>query len=69
MTDPAGRNGTAVARTSDDAGFLERSELVFDPDTSELLAEREVLLERVDWVDAEPRHRDRLRRLPWLGDC
>jgi hypothetical protein len=53
-TDSAGRKGTAVARTSDDAGFLNRIELVFDPDTSELLAEREVLLERVDWIDAEP---------------
>lgn len=54
VTDPAGRRGIAVARTSDDAGFLERIELIFDPDTSELLAEREVLLERVDWIDAEP---------------
>lgn len=54
VTDPAGRRGTAVARTSDDAGYLERHELIFDPDTSELLAEREVLLERVDWIDAEP---------------
>jgi hypothetical protein len=54
VTDPAGRRGTAVARTSDDAGFLERNELVFDPETSELLAERQVLLERVDWIDAEP---------------
>lgn len=54
VTDPAGRKGTAVARTSDDVGFLERIELIFDPDTSELLAEREVLLERVHWADAEP---------------
>jgi hypothetical protein len=54
VTDPAGRNGVAVARTSDDAGFLERNELVFDPDTSELLAERQALLERVAWADAEP---------------
>jgi plasmid stability protein len=51
-TDPVGRRGTAVARTSDDAG--ERHELIFDPETSELLAEREVLLERVDWIDVEP---------------
>jgi hypothetical protein len=53
-TDPAGRKGVAVARTSDDAGFLERNELIFDPHTSELLAERQFLLERVDWIDAEP---------------
>jgi hypothetical protein len=54
VTDPAGRKGVAVARTSDDAGFLERNELIFDPDTSELLAERQILLEPVDWIDAEP---------------
>jgi hypothetical protein len=54
VTDPAGRNGIGVARTSDDAGFLERNELIFDPDTSELLAERQVLLERVGWADADP---------------
>lgn len=54
VTDPAGRKGTAVARTSDDAGFLERNELVFDSETSELLAERQVLLESVGWIDAKP---------------
>lgn len=54
VTDPAGRKGTAIARTSDDSGYRARVELVFDPDTSELLAEREVLLERMDWIDAEP---------------
>jgi hypothetical protein len=54
VTDPAGRNGIGVARTSDDAGFLERNEVIFDPDTSELLAESQVLLERVDWADADP---------------
>jgi hypothetical protein len=54
VIDPAGRKGIAVARTSDDVGFLERNELIFDPETSELLAEREVLLERVKWADAEP---------------
>jgi hypothetical protein len=54
VTDPAGRKGIAVARTSNDSGYLERVELVFDPDTSELLAERQVLLERVEWADADP---------------
>jgi hypothetical protein len=54
VTDPAGRKGIAVARTSDDSGYSERDELVFDPETSEMLAERQVLLERVDWLDAEP---------------
>lgn len=54
VTDPAGRNGTAVARTSNDAGYRERVELIFDPETSAFLAERQVLLERVDWIDAPP---------------
>lgn len=39
-TDRAGRTGLAVAR----ATGVSRRELVFDPDTSELLAERERLL-------------------------
>lgn len=54
VTDQAGREGIAVARTSDDFDYLARNELIFDPDTSEFLGEREVLLERVDWADAEP---------------
>jgi hypothetical protein len=40
--------------TSDYSGALERYELVFDPRTSELLAEREVLLERAKFLDAKP---------------
>lgn len=54
VEDPVGREGIAVGRESDDGGYLERIELIFDPDTSELLAERQLLLEEVDWVDAEP---------------
>lgn len=53
VRDPAGRRGTAVSLRSEH-NYLHRMELVFDPETSELLAEREVLLERVDWLDAEP---------------
>lgn len=52
--DRAGRHGTAVALTSDDNGPLSRNVLIFDPATSQLLGEEEVLLERVDWVEAEP---------------
>ncbi|MGH2656906.1 MAG: CU044_5270 family protein [Actinomycetota bacterium] len=54
VADPAGRRGVAVAIESDYSGALIREELVFDPNTSELLAERQVLLERVPWLDAEP---------------
>lgn len=41
VTDSAGRSGTAVAFT--EVGT--RHELIFDPDTSELLAERDVLVD------------------------
>jgi plasmid stability protein len=54
VTDPAGRRGVAVARTSNDSGYLKRDEMIFNPHTSQLLAEREVLLERVDWISAPP---------------
>ena len=33
---------------------LERRVLIFDPQTSLLLAEEDVLLHKVDWLDAEP---------------
>jgi hypothetical protein len=52
VTDPTGRNGVAVAMSDELDGV--RQEIVFDPETSELLAERQVLLRRVGWVDAEP---------------
>ncbi|MGH2700495.1 MAG: CU044_5270 family protein [Actinomycetota bacterium] len=54
VTDPQGREGIALVRESDDAGYLYRLELIIDPDTSELLAEQETLLEHVEWLDAEP---------------
>jgi len=53
--DRAGRTGTAVAMTGNPSGVgLERHTLIFDPDTSMLLAEETVLLEAVDWLDADP---------------
>ena len=52
--DPAGREGRAIAVTSDYGGDRERYALVFDPRTSMLLAEETRLLERVPYVDAEP---------------
>jgi hypothetical protein len=55
MTDRAGRTGTAVSMTSDQSRVgLERRVLIFDPQTSSLLAEEDVLLNKVDWLDAEP---------------
>jgi hypothetical protein len=51
VRDPAGRRGVAVALV-DEQGI--RSELVFDPETSALLAERDVLAERVPKPDAAP---------------
>jgi hypothetical protein len=55
MTDRAGRTGTAVAMTSERSSRgLERRILIFDPSTSMLLEEEQVLLNRVDYLDADP---------------
>ena len=55
MTDRAGRVGTAVSMTNDQSSRgLERRVLIFDPETSGLLAEEDVLLHKVDWLDADP---------------
>ncbi len=55
MTDRAGRTGTAVSMTNAQSSRgLERRILIFDPQTSVLLAEEDVLLHKVDWLDAEP---------------
>ncbi|MGH2711313.1 MAG: CU044_5270 family protein [Actinomycetota bacterium] len=53
-SDALGRRGTAVAIESNETGTLSRLELVFDPETSELLAQREVLLERDPELNHEP---------------
>jgi len=54
-TDRAGRTGTAVAMTGNPSSVgLDRHTLIFAPDTSMLLTEETVLLERVDWLDADP---------------
>lgn len=62
IDDPVGREGTAVALTS--AGHVTplpkpgegdiRHEIIFDPDTGRFLAERDVLVNRVDYLDADP---------------
>jgi hypothetical protein len=54
MTDRAGRTGTAVSMTNDQSSRgLERRILIFDPQTSMLLAEEAVLLHKVDYLDAD----------------
>lgn len=55
VADRAGRTGTAVALTTDLPGVGRRQDvLIFDPETSLLLEDRDVLLDEVDWLDAEP---------------
>ncbi len=55
VTDRAGRTGTAVSMTNDQSSRgLERRVLIFDPGTAALLGEEDVLLHKVDWLDAEP---------------
>ncbi len=55
MTDRAGRTGTAVAMTTDQSSRgLERRIPIFDPQTSTLLAEEDVLIHKVDWLDGNP---------------
>jgi hypothetical protein len=51
VSDALGRHGLAVDLPS---GHGTRNRLVFDPKTSELLAEEEVLTRRVPYVDAAP---------------
>jgi hypothetical protein len=51
VSDALGRHGLAVDLPS---GHGTRNRLVFDPQTSELLAEEEVLTQRVPYVDAAP---------------
>jgi hypothetical protein len=52
--DPSGRPGVAVAMTYTQRGAAVRASMIFDAETSALLARVEVLLERATWVDAEP---------------
>ncbi|TAK27880.1 MAG: hypothetical protein EPO21_23390 [Chloroflexota bacterium] len=54
VNDRAGRPGVAVARTTNNWGPRQRDTLIFDPTTSQLLSEERILLDRADYVDAEP---------------
>lgn len=54
VRDRAGRQGVAVAKTTDYWGSKQRLVLIFDPRTSALLDEERVLLESAGWVEAKP---------------
>lgn len=54
VTDPSGRPGIGVAITSRARGTLQRHVLIFDEGTSDVLAEKVVVLERIEGTDAEP---------------
>ncbi len=54
VVDQRGRPGVSVAVTWNSGGGRVRYELIFDPQTSEFLAERHTVLDKVDWLDAEP---------------
>jgi hypothetical protein len=54
ITDRIGRQGVAVAITSNYSGAKQRLILIFDPTTAKLLGEEKVLLEHTDWIDAKP---------------
>jgi hypothetical protein len=55
MKDRAGRTGTAVSMTNAQSSRgLEQRVLIFDPRTSALLGEEDILLHKVDWLDADP---------------
>jgi hypothetical protein len=53
-TDPEGRAGVAVGMTYEESGSAVRVLMVFEPDTSVLLAQERILLEPASWVDAPP---------------
>ena len=52
VTDRAGRRGVALGITTDYWGGLIRRQLVFDPETWELLAEEEVVVESTEGIPA-----------------
>lgn len=54
VRDRAGRQGVAVAKTTDHWGSKQRFVVIFDPRTSALLAEERVLLESTSWIEAKP---------------
>ena len=54
VQDGAGRSGIAVGLPSHWIGVQARRVVIFDRETSAVLAEKVVVLERGDWIDADP---------------
>lgn len=54
VVDPLGRPGLAVAMTHSELGSTLREVMIFDGETSALLAHSQVLLEPAPWIDAVP---------------
>jgi hypothetical protein len=52
--DPGGRAGVGVSMTYDESGAAVEAVMIFDQETSELLAQETILLELASWVDAAP---------------
>jgi hypothetical protein len=52
--DEAGRSGVAIGMESSYSGGPTRYELIWDPDTSEVLATTAIVLEPVEFADAAP---------------
>jgi len=53
-TDASGRAGVAVGLTYKVSGARVRVLMIFDEETSALLSQERILLDRAPWVDAEP---------------
>lgn len=54
VIDPVGRPGVGVAMSYRQAGTPLRALMIFDEQTTELLAQERILVERAPWVDADP---------------
>ncbi len=52
VRDPLGRLGTGVAMTYSSSGSTIRTVMIFDAQTSQLLATEDILMERAPWIDA-----------------
>jgi hypothetical protein len=55
-TDPSGRSGVAVGVTYQGPGARIQVLMIFGEETSALLSQERILLERAPWVDAGARH-------------
>ena len=54
VTDATGRTGTAVGIEFEESGDMQRTAILFDPETSRVLEIRTEILEPVTWTDATP---------------